>query len=106
MKNFLLNFVLLSPLQKTRPPRGWYACNQQSAICTALAGALTQFEAEEKAVPVVAVSRQRNEKEVLMQRREGGRGTHQIRVPNFNLLEAGEVITVDPVPNEHAGAPD
>ena len=41
-----------------------------------------------------------------MQRREGGRGTRQIRVPNFNLLEAGEVITVNPVRNEHAGAPD
>ena len=52
---------------------------------------------------VVTPTRQRNEKEMLMQQRTGGRGGARTRVPNFNLMEPGEVIVVDFVREEHGG---
>ena len=52
---------------------------------------------------VVVATRQRNETEVTMQKRTGGRGGRQTRVTNFNLLEANEVIVVNAVRGEHGG---
>ena len=55
-------------------------------------------------VVVVAPTRQRNEKEVLLVTRTSGRvGRTVQRKPNFNLLEANEIIVVDPVRGEHGG---
>ena len=55
-------------------------------------------------VAVAVVTRQRNEKEVLTRQRAGGRGTgFSPRTVNFNIVDVGEVIAVDPVRDEHGG---
>ena len=47
--------------------------------------------------------RQRNEKEILIRKREGGRGSKQTPTPNYNLVDAGEVIVVDAIRDDHSG---
>ena len=60
-------------------------------------------------VVVVAPTRQRNEKEVMMisrpgnSRTTGGQPRQRVPAPHYNIMEAGEVIVVDPVRDEHNG---